>query len=142
MGRGRGKGKKLSVSNEEDGVISGEEERVPKQKRRGRPQKVLKDEFDEEEIEEMEADGSGESVKNAVVSSKETKNLNSTKQGRKRKRNSEEKTEAGEEKNGVRIGSNIDGLTKCNGFRNNGSRRKSKPRRAAEAGVLCKQDYA
>ncbi|QCD88443.1 hypothetical protein DEO72_LG3g2991 [Vigna unguiculata] len=142
MGRGRGKGKKLSVSNEEDSVISGEEERVPKQKRRGRPQKVLKDEFDEEEIEEMEADDSGENVKNAVVSSKETKNLNSTKQGRKRKRNSEEKTEAGEEKNGVRIGSNIDGLTKCNGFRNNGSRRKSKPRRAAEAGVLCKQDYA
>ncbi|XP_014493210.1 uncharacterized protein LOC106755554 [Vigna radiata var. radiata] len=136
MGRGRGKGKKLSVSNEEDGVISGEEERVPKQKRRGRPQKVLKDEFDEEEIEEMEEDGSGDSMKNVV------KNPNSTKQGRKKKRNYEEKVEAGEEKSGVRIGSNIDGLTKCNGFRQNGSRRKSKPRRAAEAGVLCKQDYA
>lgn len=132
MGRGRGKGKKLSVSNEEDGIVSGEEEGFPKQKRRGRPQKVLNDEFDEEEIEEMEDDGGGENVK---------KNGNSTKQGRKRKRNLEEKTEAAEEKS-VRMGSNIDGLAKSNGFRHNGSRRKSKPRRAAEAGVLCKQDYA
>ncbi|ESW03960.1 hypothetical protein PHAVU_011G055600 [Phaseolus vulgaris] len=143
MGRGRGKGKKLSVGmgNEEDGIVSGEEERVPKQKRRGRPQKVLKDEFDEEEVEEMEEDGGGENVKN-VVSSKEMKNQNSTKEGRKRKRNLEEKMEAGEEKSGVRMGSKIDGLTKSKGFRQNGSRRKSKPCRAAEAGVLCKQDYA
>ncbi|KAK7341592.1 hypothetical protein VNO80_24527 [Phaseolus coccineus] len=143
MGRGRGKGKKLSVGigNEEDGIVSGEEEGVPKQKRRGRPQKVLKDEFNEEEIEEMEEDVSGDSVKN-VVSGKEMKNPNSTKQGRKRKRNLEEKMEVAEEKSGVRMGSKIDGLTKSKGFRQNGSRRKSKPCRAAEAGVLCKQDYA
>ncbi|CAJ1933305.1 unnamed protein product [Sphenostylis stenocarpa] len=134
MGRGRGKGKKLSVSNEEEGIISGEEEKVCRQKRRGRPQKVLKDEFDEEVIEEIEEDGSGDS--------KEMKNGNSRKEGRKRKGNIEEKIEAVEEKNGVRNGSNIDGFTKCNGFRQNGSRRKSKPRRAAEAGVVCKQDYA
>ena len=143
MGRGRGKGKKLTISNEED-PISREDEKVPKQKRRGRPQKLFKDDFDEEEIEEiLEEDAcGGDNVKN-VVSSKEMKNLNTTKHGRKRKRNLQEKIEPIDEKSNVVVnGSNTDELTKCNGFRHNGSRRKSKPRRAAEAGVQCKQDYA
>ena len=137
MGRSRGKGKKLTISNEED-AISEEEEKVPKQKRRGRPQKLFKDDFDEEEIEEiLEEDAcGGDNVKN-VVSSKEMKNLNTTKHGRKRKRNLQEKIEPIEEKI-----ESIDELRKSNGFRHNGSRRKSKPRRAAEAGVQCKQDYA
>ncbi|KAH1070108.1 hypothetical protein GYH30_007291 [Glycine max] len=52
MGRSRGKGKKLTISNEED-AISEEEEKVPKQKRRGRPHKLYKEDFDEEEIEEI-----------------------------------------------------------------------------------------
>ncbi|TKY67444.1 hypothetical protein E2542_SST10338 [Spatholobus suberectus] len=142
MGRGRGKGKKLTVSNDED-PISGEDEKVPMQKRRGRPQKLFKDDFDEEVVEEIEEDDShsGDNVKNAV-SSKEMKNPNTTKHGRKRKRNLQEKIEPVEEKNGAVNGSNTDDLAKSNGFRHNGSRRKSKPRRAAEAGVLCKQDYA
>lgn len=139
MGRGRGKGKKLTVSNEDD-VVSGEDERVPVQKRRGRPQKHLKDDFDEEVIEEIEEEeeyDSGDTFKN-VVSSKEIKN---NKQGRKRKRNIKEKVEESvEEKIGVK-GSKSDESIKSNGLRHNGSRRKSKPHRAAEAGVLCKQDY-
>ncbi|KAK7262569.1 hypothetical protein RJT34_30143 [Clitoria ternatea] len=130
MGRGRGKSKKLSVKNEEDHA-SGEDEKVPMQKRRGRPQKVVKDEFDEEEIEKIEEyESGGNNVK-------EMKNIpNTTRHGRKRKGNNlEKKMElVDEEKNGV------EELSKCNGF-NGRNRRKSKPRRAAEAGVLCKQDY-
>ncbi|XP_029127124.1 FACT complex subunit Ssrp1 [Cajanus cajan] len=126
MGRGRGKGKKLRVSNEEDlDLISGEEEKVPLAKRRGRPsQKVFKDDFDEEVVEEIEEDDySGEKVIKKVVSSN----------GRKRRK---ENLQEVEEKSGTK--SKSDELTKCNGYRH---RRKSKPRRAAEAGVQWKQDY-
>ncbi|CAI0555646.1 unnamed protein product [Linum tenue] len=118
MGRGRGKGKRLTVSNHDD-TGSGEEEKIPAQKRRGRPQKPLKDEFDEEEMEKM-------------------------KNGKKRRRNSQLQQQAKEkqpdsvmkEENGV-VAITNDPI-KSNGFRQNGSRRKNKPRRAAEAGVECK----
>ncbi|KAI4334606.1 hypothetical protein L6164_019273 [Bauhinia variegata] len=133
MGRGRGKGKKLTVSvtNHED-PGSGEDEKVPAQKRRGRPQKPPKDEFDEE-VEKIEEDES-DNVKNGVSGAKVTED------GRKRKRNSQvkEKLESVEEENGVGNRSSTDELIKSNGFRHNGSRRKSKPRRAADAGVQCK----
>ncbi|KAJ1424431.1 hypothetical protein SESBI_11621 [Sesbania bispinosa] len=81
MGRGRGKGKKLTVTNQED-AVSGEDEKVPMQKRRGRPQKPLKDDFDEEEVEKIEDDS--ENVKNGV-SNKELKNPTATEHGRKGK---------------------------------------------------------
>ncbi|KAL2578859.1 hypothetical protein AAZV13_15G029700 [Glycine max] len=140
MGRGRGKGKKLTVTNFED-PASGEDEKVPTQKRRGRPQKPLKDDFDEEEVEKIEDDS--DNVKNGV-SNKEMKSPTATENGRKRKRNSQvkEKLDSVEEENGIGNGSNTtDELTKTNGFRHNGSRRKSTPRRAAEAGVQCKELY-
>lgn len=135
MGRGRGKGKKLTVTNHED-PGSGEDEKIPIQKRRGRPQKPLKDDFDEDEVEK---DDESENVKNGV-SSKEVKSPTATELGRKRKRNSQvkEKLESAEEENGAGNRSSTDELTKSNGFRHNGSRRKSTPRRAAEAGVQCK----
>ncbi|XP_027355334.1 uncharacterized protein LOC113865150 [Abrus precatorius] len=148
MGRGRGKDKKLSVVNDED-PVSGEDEKVPMQRRRGRPQKLLKvkDDFDEEQVRKLEDhDDSGDNVKNGIYSEEiKLKSVNTTRHGRKRKRNLHEKIESIEEKNGVANGSksNNDDLTKSNnGFRHNGNRRKSKPRGAAEAGVLCKQDYA
>ncbi|KAK7312413.1 hypothetical protein VNO77_36248 [Canavalia gladiata] len=109
------------------------------QKRRGRPQKLLKDDFDEE-VEKVEYDNIVDNFKNGV-SNKAMKDSNATKQGRKRKRNLEEKIESVEKNNGVVNGSNSDELIKSTGFRHNGNRRKSKPRRAAETGVLCKQDY-
>jgi len=138
MGRGRGKGKKLTVINHED-PASGEDEKVPMQKRRGRPQKPLKDDFDEEEVEKIE-DDSDNNVKNGI-SNKEMKSPTATENGRKRKKSSQvkEKLESVEEENGIGNGSNTTAaLTKSNGFRHNGSRRKNTPRRAAEAGVQCK----
>ncbi|KAL5152367.1 hypothetical protein HKD37_13G038523 [Glycine soja] len=137
MGRGRGKGKKLTVANFED-PASGEDEKVPTQKRRGRPQKPLKDDFDEEEVEKIEDDS--DNVKNGTAY-KEMKSPTATENGRKRKRNSQvkEKLDSVEKENSIGNGtSTTDELTKANGFRHNGSRRKSTPRRAAEAGVQCK----
>ncbi|KAJ7980718.1 Rho GTPase-activating gacO-like protein [Quillaja saponaria] len=137
MGRGRGKGKKLTVTNHED-PGSGEEEKIPAQKRRGRPQKPLKDDFDEEEVEKIEVDDS-ENVKNGAPG-KEMKSPTATENGRKRKRNSlvKEKPDTVKVENGIGNRSSTDDSTKSNGFRHNGSRRKSKPHRAAEAGVQCK----
>ncbi|CAI0555645.1 unnamed protein product [Linum tenue] len=132
MGRGRGKGKRLTVSNHDD-TGSGEEEKIPAQKRRGRPQKPLKDEFDEEEMEKMIEEE--DVVENGKVM---------TENGKKRRRNSQLQQQAKEkqpdsvmkEENGV-VAITNDPI-KSNGFRQNGSRRKNKPRRAAEAGVECK----
>ncbi|KAL4292442.1 hypothetical protein AHAS_Ahas18G0028500 [Arachis hypogaea] len=131
MGRGRGKGKKLNVTNHED-AGSGEDEKLPTQKRRGRPQKPLKDEFDDEEVEKVEDDNVNV---NNIVSGKEMKSSIVVENGRKRKRNTQvkEKLDSIEEENGVGNQLNTDGLEKSNGFRHNGSRRKSTPRRAAEA---------
>ncbi|KAE9585964.1 hypothetical protein Lal_00009965 [Lupinus albus] len=134
MGRGRGKGKKLTVTNHND-AGSGEDEKVPMQKRRGRPQKPLKDDFDVEEVEKM--DNESDNVKNGV-SSKEIKSPIATERKRKRNSHVKEKLESTEEENGIENRSSTEDLTKSNGFRHNGSRRKSTPRRAAEAGVQCK----
>ncbi|XP_062015328.1 uncharacterized protein LOC133731899 [Rosa rugosa] len=137
MGRGRGKGKRLTVTNHDD-PGSGEEEKIPAQKRRGRPLKPLKDEIDEEEVEKVEADD----IENAKagISSKEIKSPSAAENGKKRKRYSQakEKSDSVKEENGNGTRSSTDDSTKSNGFRHNGSRRKNKPRRAAEAGVECK----
>lgn len=138
MGRGRGKGRKLTVTNHDD-AGSGEEEKIPAQKRRGRPQKPLKDEIDEEEAEKIEDDDS-ENLKGSDIMSKEMKSPPAAENGKRRRRNSQvkEKLEPVKDENGDGTRSSTDESTRSNGFRHNGSRRKSKPRRAAEAGVNCK----
>ncbi|WCJ36974.1 hypothetical protein M5689_018140 [Euphorbia peplus] len=136
MGRGRGKAKRLTVNNHDD-PGSGEEEKIPAQKRRGRPQKPLKDDLDEEELEKLEEED-GESRK---PTNKEPKSPVAAENGKKRKRytQTKEKPDSIKEENGVSVRStSTDDSTKSNGFRHNGSRRKSKPRRAAEATVECK----
>lgn len=139
MGRGRGKGKKLTVTNFED-AVSGEDEKVPVQKRRGRPQKQIKDDFDGE-VEKIEDNTENDKNGNGVTN-KEMKSPTVTEQARKRKKSSmvKDKLDSVEEENGIGNGnrSSTEELTKSNGFRHNGSRRKSTPRRAAEAGVQCK----
>ncbi|KAK9170056.1 hypothetical protein Syun_002196 [Stephania yunnanensis] len=137
MGRGRGKGKKATVvpSNEDPG--SGGEESLPAYKRRGRPQKPMKDDADEEETEKTdeieEENGKPADTNNG------TKVPAAVENGRKRKKNLQVKDnlDSVKEENGVSIRSSS-GSIKSNGFRQNGSRRKSTPRRAAEAIVECK----
>lgn len=138
MGRGRGKGRKLTVTNHDD-AGSGEEEKIPAQKRRGRPQKPLKDEIDEEEVEKIE-DEDSENLKSNDIVSKEMKSPPAAENGKRRRRNSQvkEKLDLVKDENGDGTRSSTDESTRSNGFRHNGSRRKSKPRRAAEAGVNCK----
>nr|CAD1825363.1 unnamed protein product [Ananas comosus var. bracteatus] len=98
-----------------------------------RPQKPLKDDVDEEDaekIEEEEEEAKKEEGNDVVVSNKEIKgsaeNANKTK---KRDLQVKEDSDPVLEENES---------TKPNGFRQNGSRRKSKPRRAAEAGLEFK----
>jgi len=114
----------LSGHLQEDDV-SGEEERIPSQKRRGRPQKPLVDEIDEDG-EKMEDE---ENVNvNDVALNTDVKVIEN---GKKRKRNKSK-----EEGNLVK--EDTDDSVIVNGFRHTGSRRKNKPRRAAEVGVECK----
>lgn len=126
MGRPRGgKGKKSIESAKNEDAGSGGEEVIPAYKRRGRPQKLLKDDIDEEEdIAKIEEDG--DSTK-TIVPSKDSKG--SVENGGKKRRQLKRSSDSVMEK---------DEPSRPSGFRQNASRRKSTPRRAAEAGVECK----
>ncbi|KAG9456708.1 hypothetical protein H6P81_001216 [Aristolochia fimbriata] len=90
MGRGRGKGKKLTVVASHEDPGSGGEDTLPAYKRRGRPQKPLKDEPDEEDVEKIEEED-GEHTK-PIVASKEMKVPAAvTENGKKRKKYSQVK---------------------------------------------------
>lgn len=138
MGRGRGKGKKQSVTSKQEQPGNGEEENIPAHRRRGRPQKALKDEIEEAEATEK-IEENGENV-NGNVSSNDMKTQLATENKKKRKRSVQvkQKINPTKEENGLRPKPSPDDPTKTAGFRQNGSRRKNKPRRAAEAGVDCK----
>ncbi|XP_026427490.1 uncharacterized protein LOC113323405 [Papaver somniferum] len=144
MGRGRGKGKKLTVVNSQEDLGSGGEEVLPAYKRRGRPQKPLKDEIDDEGIEEILdkdeeiLDKDEENIKSTTLI-KEVKTPAAVENGRKRKKNSQVKENMDSVKEEIVVGTRTSAeIIKSNGFRQNGSRRKSTPRRAAETGVECK----
>ncbi|PHU05799.1 hypothetical protein BC332_26621 [Capsicum chinense] len=136
MGRGRAKGKKQSVHED---LGSGEEDKIPV-RRRGRPQKLSKDDVEEGEqevvkIEDEEEDS--ENTKGSVLS-KDVKNQAAV-NGKKRKRTSQVKeADSMKVEDGVGTKANSNDLIKSVGFRQNGSRRKNKPRRAAEVGVECR----
>lgn len=132
MGRGRGKAKKHTVIVVREDPGSGGEEKVPGYRRRGRPQKPLNDDVQrEEEAEKTEEDGE---------EAKTLKYQGGTENGRKRKRSAQvkETVDSAKEENGVETKSMLDDSTKFVSFRQIGSRRKNKPRRAAEVGVECK----
>lgn len=136
MGRPRGKGKKSieAASNDDDG--SGDEEVARTHKRRVRPQKApLKDGTDEaEDIAKAEEDRDG---RKPIASSKDSKSSIENNGGKKRRRRqlkqSSESVEDDDKDDPV--------MSKSDGFRQNGSRRKSVPRRAAEAGVVSDMLY-
>ncbi|KAK4780639.1 hypothetical protein SAY87_016745 [Trapa incisa] len=137
MGRGRGKAKKISASNHDDTI---QEENIPTQKRRGRPQKLLKEAFDEEEIEMVEEEEDGEDAKSGITT-KEPKSPVAAENGNKRKRNTQMKDKASSTKEEAGAGgetrTSIDDSSRPNGYRHSGSRRKNKPHRAAGVGVRC-----
>ncbi|KAE8704646.1 NADPH-dependent thioredoxin reductase 3-like [Hibiscus syriacus] len=136
MRRGRGKAKKQNVVSSLDDLGSGEDEKIPAYKRRGRSQKQ-KDDFDDDGVEKTEEDG--EDLKGSVLAN-EMKNQAATENGGKRKRSmqAKENIDSIKKGNGVTTKLSTGDSTKPVGYRQYGSRRKSKPRRAAEAVVECK----
>ncbi|GMH20115.1 hypothetical protein Nepgr_021956 [Nepenthes gracilis] len=136
MGRGRGKGKKQNAG---DDAENGEEEKLIAHKGRGRPQKTLNNDIEEDE-ETEKIDVNVQYAKNSITN-KDTKDIGNFDNGRKRKRSSqiEENSNAIDEESGSGAKSSTltDDSIKPTGFRQNGNRRKGKPRRAAEAGVEC-----
>ena len=134
MGRGRGRGKKLTtVRSHEDKGSSGEEV-VPAKKRRGRPQKRFANKIDQADVENFveKVDGDQEEVDDAKL--KNSAAAGGNKRGRPLKEGSNIVIE---DSNSI-VRSSSDESTRTNGFRQIGSRRKNKPRRAAEAGLECK----
>lgn len=158
MGRGRGKGKKVTAVPSTDDLVGGNsivEAVVATHKRRGRPTKPLKDDLDEEVAEKIEREEDEDDVKVDSLTSKETTKaaaVATTENGRKRRRHlvvkKEKLPDVGlHEENGDDGGEKrfrflVDGAGKANGngCRPHGNRRKSKPRRAAEVGVECRLD--
>jgi hypothetical protein len=139
MGRGRGKGTKQTAIATREDPGSGEEEKIPAYRRRGRPQKPLKDEIEEEDEDVEKIAEDGEDAK-GNISRKDVKNQGIIANRRKRKRSAQvkENTDTVGVESGIGTKASPDDPTKSAGLRQNGSRRKSKPRRAAEAGVECK----
>ncbi|KAM1079406.1 hypothetical protein ACFX2B_013969 [Malus domestica] len=137
MGRGRGKAKKQNIIAAREDTGSGEEERILPSRRRGRPLKTLKDDIVEGEAALKTEDG--DDAKGRVLS-KDMKDQSAIENGRKRKRSAQvkETIKSVEEDKMIETKSSLDDPKKAVGFRQNGSRRKNKPHRAAEAGVECK----
>ncbi|CAN6164125.1 unnamed protein product [Urochloa humidicola] len=146
MGRGRGRGRKQLTNGRthEDKGSSGEEVVVPARKRRGRPQKrVAAEKIIEVEVKKLEADdgdedyvmGAGDGAK---LKGSRTEHASTGAGGNKRNRVPKEEEDGSNldmEENSSSTRSSNDESTRSNGFRQSGSRRKSTPRRAAEAGL-------
>ncbi|XP_066378293.1 uncharacterized protein [Miscanthus floridulus] len=147
MGRGRGRGRKQLTNGRihEDKGSSGEEVVVPARKRRGRPQKrVAAENIIEAEMKKLEAaadDGDEDYVVGAGDGAKlkgsRIEHASAGAGGNKRNRvpKEEEDSNLDMEENSSSTRSSNDESIRSNGFRQSGSRRKSTPRRAAEAGL-------
>ncbi|KAL6635018.1 hypothetical protein ACP70R_027689 [Stipagrostis hirtigluma subsp. patula] len=134
MGRGRGRGRRPTIVRSHEDKGSSGEEVVPARKRRGRPQKRFADKIDQTDVENFveKVDGDEEEVDDAKLKS------NTAAAGNKRGRQLKDSSNLVLEESNSSVRSSSDESTRTNGFRQIGSRRKNKPRRAAEAGVECK----
>ncbi|KAL6604824.1 hypothetical protein ACP70R_042768 [Stipagrostis hirtigluma subsp. patula] len=137
MGRGRGRGRKLTNGRtHEDKGSSGEEVVVPARKRRGRPQKrvAAADKINQTEVKNLEEADDGDEDYQVGAE----KNISAGTGTNKRNRVPKEEEEGSNldmEENSSSTRSSNDESARSNGFRQTGSRRKSTPRRAAEAGL-------
>jgi len=136
MGRGRGRGRKVTIARSHEEKGSSGEEVVPERKRRGRPQKHKIEVVDVENFVE-DVDGGDEDAK--LKASRLEKNITTGPAGVKRGRPLKESpnTVLVEENSNSSVRSSSDESARTSGFRQIGNRRKSTPRRAAEAGVEC-----
>ncbi|KAF7108155.1 hypothetical protein CFC21_108681 [Triticum aestivum] len=138
MGRGRGRGRKPIANgrSHEDKMSSGEEV-VPARKRRGRPQKQRAP----DKVDLAEPKNSAAGVHGDAEGDDAKLKENDDPEGNGNKRNRAPKEESSnldmEENSSSTRSSNDESTTttRSSGFRQNGSRRKSTPRRAAEAGL-------
>ncbi|KAL6909843.1 hypothetical protein ACP4OV_001502 [Aristida adscensionis] len=149
MGRGRGRGRKLTNGRtHEDKASSGEEVVVvPARKRRGRPQKrvAAADKIKQAEVKNLdEADAGDEDYQvgaggDAKLKASRADNAISAGTGTNKRNRAPKEEEEGSnldmEENSSSTRSSNDESARSNGFRQTGSRRKSTPRRAAEAGI-------
>ncbi|KAK4762166.1 hypothetical protein SAY87_030050 [Trapa incisa] len=135
MGRVRGKGKKQVVTAREDRG-SGEEKKILTHRKRGRPHKIVKG-YTEDDADKVEENG--EALKD-LPSTKDANSEVATDDGRKRIRHvlAKEIIDSVKEENSIGAKMAVNEEVKVVGFRQIGSRRKNKPRRAAEVGVECK----
>ncbi|URE29242.1 hypothetical protein MUK42_16032 [Musa troglodytarum] len=135
MGRGRRKGRKLAVVTSSEDPGSGSEEVLPACRRRGRPHEPLKDDIEEDVPEKTEE---GDDVVKLDAPNKKLEGLTVAYGKKRRYSKAKQKSDMVMEENGSGSESKNGDSTRFSGFQHNGSRRKSKPRRAAEAGVECK----
>lgn len=144
MGRGRGRGRKLTNGRtHDDKGSSGEEVVVPARKRRGRPQKRVVEKINLAEVKKLEEVGDGDEDyqvgvgDDAKLKASRVENISAGTGTNKRNRlpKEEEDSNLDMEENSSSTRSSNDESTRSNGFRQVGSRRKSTPRRAAEAGL-------
>lgn len=137
MVKSRGKGKKQNIVATSEDMGSGVEEKVPV-RRRGRPLKISKNENQvNNEAEKVEEEEESEKT-NGVLSDQSIKPQMNMENGRKRRPSRiKESHEMIEDQTGAETKNNSTDSIKSVGFRQIGSRRKNKPRRAAEVGVEC-----
>ncbi|CAM8961709.1 unnamed protein product [Rhodiola kirilowii] len=139
MGRGRGKGRKLNGHVNHEDCGSGEEEKIPVQKKRGRPVKHFKEEV-RNKTEKDDRENSSSGITGKHKSPCDVLKKRKRKYESKDEEKDEEKSEPVKEESGNETkSSSIDEEpVKPSGFRLNSRKRKNKPRRAAEAVVDCR----
>ncbi|WOH03247.1 hypothetical protein DCAR_0522643 [Daucus carota subsp. sativus] len=139
MGRSRVRGKKQTSTAARQDHASGEEEKIPV-KRRGRPLKLVRNDSPQKEAHDFDQLGD-EDYTDGILSDKHVNAPPSViNTGIKRTRTSDIDDNHGMAKQeiGADIKNNNNDPVKLVGFRQIGSRRKNKPRRAAEVGLECR----